>query len=91
MKPTTQAVLEASINRYLDDGVRVYSKSDLGYFGAHDWPRIKALLEQWESRALLRIVKPIDEARDEETVIEMLDYIEQKSPWPNWPPKSTGK
>ncbi len=80
--------LQESINRYLDDGARAYSKGTLGYFGAHDWPRIKTSLAEWESRGLLRIVRPIDEARDDEIVIEMLDYIDQKSPWPNWPPKS---
>ena len=80
--------LKGNINRYLDDGVRTYSKGDLGHFGIHDWPRIKASLAEWESRGLLRFIKPIDEARDDDVVIEMLNYIDQESPWPNWPPKS---
>jgi hypothetical protein len=88
MKPNSRVfALQAAINRYLDDGVRVYSKKDLGVFGADDWERIHASLAQWQSRGLLRVVKPLDEACDDDVVIEMLDYIDQDSPWPNWPPK----
>jgi hypothetical protein len=80
--------LREGINRLLDDGVRICSKATLREYGAHDWAATKDALVQWQSLGLLRIIKSLDEARDDEIVVEMLDYIDQKSPWPNWPQKS---
>ena len=84
----TKGGLTGWINRCLDDGSRSFTKSTLGKFADNDWPNIKEFVAQWESRRLLRIVKPIDEAAETDIVIEMLDYIDQKSNWPNWPVKS---
>jgi hypothetical protein len=83
----TKGGLVGWINRCLDDSVRAFSKSTVGAFGHGDWQNIKEILVQWEERGLLRIIKPIDEASDDDMVIEMLDYIDQKSPFPNWPIK----
>jgi hypothetical protein len=79
--------LKESINRFLDDGTRRYSKQDLGEFGAYDWPRIEACIQKWERRGLLKILKPLSEASNDDVVIEMLNYIDRESPWPNWPLK----
>ena len=72
----TKAVLVASINRYLNDGVREFTLRDLEVFGANDWPQIKSFLDQWESRGLLRIIKPVGEASKNDVVIEILNYID---------------
>jgi hypothetical protein len=79
--------LSASINRYLDDGVREYSPSDLLQFGHQNWPVIKETLADWQSRGLVQILKPLEKSAPDDVVIKMLDYVGQKSPWPNWPPK----
>lgn len=43
------------------------------------------LLKQWELRGLLRIEVSPFLANDDDVCIHMLDYIDQKSPWPNFP------
>jgi hypothetical protein len=85
----TRDRLVGAINRYLDDGTRKYTKADLAALGENDWINIKTTIADWEARGLARIVRPFDEAAPSDIVIEMLDYIDQKSPWPNWPVKPT--
>lgn len=88
---TKTFALKESINRFLDDGARRYTKKDLGAFGENDWVRIDQCLEEWQKRGLLKIVRPLNKAGAWDVVIEMLDYIDQRSPWPNWPVKRPAK
>lgn len=56
-------------------------------YSQHDLETATACLQQWASEGKLEIVKPLEDARDDEPVVKMKSYIEGASPWPNWPPK----
>jgi hypothetical protein len=40
-------------------------------------------------KGYLKILIDPEKATDNEVCVEMLNYIEEKSPWPNWPVKNT--
>lgn len=75
------------INRGLDDGCTKLTKKSLLAMTGGDLSLGFLLLKQWESRGLLRIEVNPFLANDDEICIHMLDYIDQKSPWPNFPSK----
>jgi hypothetical protein len=83
-----KGLLHAAINRLLDDGARHIRRSDIVVFGGSNWSKIKAALTEWEGKGYLRIIKDPEFARDEEVCLEMLNYIDQKSPWRDWPPRT---
>ena len=55
-------------------------RKTLRVYGENDWPEIKAALREWEGKGYLRVLKDPEDAADEEICVEMLSYIEQKSP-----------
>lgn len=77
--------LIAGLERCLDDGLLKIDKITVTAYSHHDLETAKACLQQWASEGKLEILKPIDEAADNEPVIKMKSYIEGKSPWLNWP------
>lgn len=42
----------------------------------------KACLKKWETEGKCRILKPIENAQDDENVVTMLSYISKPIPWP---------
>lgn len=89
MSPRSYALKEG-INRIINDGgSKKITKRTIGIYGVYDWTRIKSDIVEWEARGLLKIVKSLDEAKDHEVVIEMLNSIDQESPWPDWPEKKS--
>ncbi len=85
MNQKTKAELIAGIERCLDSAMSNIEKKTILVYSKNDLDGVKACLKQWESEGKLEILKPIDEATDDEPVIKMKSYIEGKSPWPNWP------
>jgi hypothetical protein len=85
MNQKTKAELIAGIERCLDSAMSRIEKKTILVYSKNDLDVAKACLNQWESEGKLEILKPIDEAADDEPVIKMKSYIEGKSPWPNWP------
>lgn len=75
------------IERCLDGMGNVFKKSDILSYCNNDWVTAVECFKQWESEGKLKILKPLDQAKDEDEVVKMKSYIEGKSPWPNWPPK----
>jgi len=75
------------IERSLDGGTYIFTKESIGEFGRNDFTAAAACLQQWAAEGKLEILKPLEEAADDEPVVKMKTYIEGKSPWPNWPPK----
>jgi len=71
----------------MDSVLDTFSKSDILSYCRHDLATAHKCLQQWASEGKLDILKPLEEAKDDEPVIKMKAYIEGKSPWPNWPPK----
>jgi hypothetical protein len=71
----------------MDSVLDTFSKSDILSYCQHDLETASECLQQWESEGKLEILKPLDQAGDDEPVVKMKTYIEGKSPWPNWPPK----
>jgi len=70
--------LKEAFNRYLDDGVHVYTKRSVEAYGMGDWPRIEACLEEWQARGLVKIVKPLSSASEDEIVVEVFDFIDRR-------------
>jgi hypothetical protein len=75
------------IERSLDGGTHTFSKKLIKEFSRDDLSTARECLQQWASEGKLEILKPLDEAADDEPVVKMKAYIEGKSPWPNWPPQ----
>lgn len=77
--------LRDEINRGLDYGCFDLTKSDLFAMSDGDIGLALLLLKQWEARGLLRIdLNPVL-AEDDDVCVRMLNYIDKKSPWPNFP------
>ena len=77
--------LRDEINRGLDYGCFDLTKANLVEMSEGDLGLCLLLLKQWEARGLLRIdLNPVL-ANDNDVCVHMLDYIDKKSPWPNFP------
>jgi hypothetical protein len=78
--------LRAGINHFLDDSHAVYlTRKLVRVYGDGDWLSINQSLLDWQQRSLLKIIKTPQDAADDEVCIQMLAYIDRKSPWPDWP------
>jgi len=87
MNEKVKRELIAGLERCLDEGLRNIDKITLLAYSRHDLETARACLEQWASEGKLEILKPLEEAQDDEPVVKMKAYIEGQSPWPDWPPK----
>jgi hypothetical protein len=87
MNQKAKAELIAGIERCLDSAMSRIEKKTILVYCKNDLSGTMACLNQWESEGKLEVLKPLDEAADDEAVVRMKTYIEGKSPWPNWPPK----
>lgn len=75
------------MERALDDGGHIFAKKFILRCVNGDLNTAKECLQQWASEGKLEILKPLEQANDDDQVVKMKSYIEGKSPWPNWPPK----
>ena len=82
MNPT---ILKNGLNGCLDNMFREIPRKTIRVYGEDNWPQVNALLKEWEDKGYLKILRNPETALDDEVCVEMLAYIEQKSPWPNWP------
>jgi hypothetical protein len=73
------------INGCLDNYFKENPRKTIRVYGDGDWPDILTTLREWESKGYLRVLKDPTEAKDDEICVLMLSYIEQHSPWQNWP------
>ncbi len=80
--------LRDEINRGLDYECFDLTKANLVEMCDGDLGLGLLLLKQWEARGLLRIILNPVLANDDEVCVTMLDYIDKKSPWPNFPKRS---
>ena len=87
MNEKTKASLVAGIERCMDSAMLRIEKKTLTVYSGNDLATARECLQQWASEGKLEILKPLDEAGDDEPVVKMKAYIDGKSPWPNWPPK----
>ncbi len=82
MNEANKQVLVAGIERCLGSRITNITKQTILAYGRNDLATIIACLNQWESEGKLRILRPLDDAQDSDEVVQMLSYIEGKSPWP---------
>jgi len=76
--------LKNGLNRYfLDSDTGLFTKEVIGTLAGNDWPAINAQLLEWQQRGLLRIIKPPDEAQDNDICIQMLNLIDRENPLSN--------
>jgi hypothetical protein len=75
------------IERCLDDGVIVFTKQAVREFAKGDLDIAYFCLMEWEAAGILEILKPLDEASDQENVIKMKKFIARTTDsYPgNWP------
>ncbi len=74
-----------SLNGCLDNMFREIPRKAIRVYGENGWPQINALLKEWQDKGYLKILRNPEIASDDDICVQMLAYIEQKSPWPNWP------
>jgi hypothetical protein len=89
MNDVNQKVLVAGLERCLDDQITRITKRVVRAYSNNDLETATACLKQWETEGKLVIVNPLDQASDDDVVVQMKAYIEGKSPWPNGPTQST--
>ena len=78
---------KAGINRMLEDGYKRIQATHLFTYSFENIELIEESLEKWEKLGVLKILKPYRECSPNEYCIEMLKFIEQKSPikgYMNW-------
>jgi hypothetical protein len=83
--PNSFQPLIKGIERCLDEGTRDISRSVLEVYSQHDTTLLAECLRVWERDGKLIVLNPLDQTDENDTVVRMLDYLETKSPWPNWP------
>lgn len=75
------------IERCMDSVIDTFSKSDILSYCNSDWDTAEKCIQEWASTGKIVILKPLNEASNDDLVIKMKSYIEGNSPWPNWPRK----
>jgi hypothetical protein len=87
MKDYCKKVLQASINRMLEDGYKKIKAKHLYTYSKHDIGVVEESIQDWERRGMLKILKPYQDCDPEEDCVELLRFIDQKSPikdYMNW-------
>jgi hypothetical protein len=76
----------------LDDGITLISKQVIRVYSREDLETAASCIEQWKTEGILEILKPLDNANDEENVIKMKAFIVSRKPMSgNWPTYPFGK
>jgi hypothetical protein len=86
MNESNRKILIAGLERCLDDQIGRITKRVILAYAKNDLETAITCLKQWEEEGKLIILKSLDQANDDEVVVQMKAYIEGKSPWPNWRP-----
>ncbi|MCE0484700.1 MAG: hypothetical protein LV479_10735 [Methylacidiphilales bacterium] len=75
------------IDRCLDDGVIIFSKRTILDFAKGDLEIAASCIKEWETAGILEVLKPLNQATDQENVIKMKKFIARASDsYPgNWP------
>ena len=77
--------LRALIHRILDDSAQPFiPRRALCVPGASFDPEVWRQLKLWEQEGYLRILRTPDQTGGDDYVVEMLKYIDQKSPIPGF-------
>ena len=79
--------LRAGINRMLEDGYKKIRAKHLNTYGFGDSEMIEDATKDWEYKNMLRILKPYKECEPDEYCIELLRFLDEKSPikgYINW-------
>lgn len=77
---------KALINRSMDDCAFVYTRGQIiGLNRGGDLAQACAQLREWEARGLLKFLADPMIVGDDVQCVEMLDYIDKKSPWKTFP------
>jgi hypothetical protein len=87
MNKYNKDVLKAGINRMLEDGYTKISAHNLLTYSKTDVEVILSSLDEWEGRGIIKILKPYLDCRPDDQCIEVLRFIDQKSPikgYMNW-------
>ena len=78
--------LKNGINALLDNMTKNISRQAIRVYGDGNWPEINAQLAEWERKGYLKILIPPEAAEDKDVCVQMLKYIDIKSPWGDkWP------
>lgn len=72
--------LKAGINRILEDGVFKIKARHLNVYSKGDIEVIEHFIPEWEKLGYLKIIKPYGQCAPNDTCVEMLQFIDQKSP-----------
>ena len=67
--------LSAALNLYFQIGCQTFTRHELLAYGAMDQIRVMNCLLAWESRGLIKIFVPLEEAEDSEIVVKVLQPI----------------
>lgn len=82
--------LKSGFNSILDDTAeRQITRLTIRAYGGDDWRIINAALAEWQSKGFVKILQQPEFAQDVDVCIEILNYIDQLSPWPNHRSPST--
>lgn len=87
MSEYNKNVLRAGLNRMLEDGYKQIRAKHLYTYSKHDEETILSALDDWEKKNMLRILKPYKECLPDEYCIELLRFLDEKSPirgYMNW-------
>lgn len=87
MNKSNQWGLKAGINRILEGGVQKIKAVHITTYSHGDIEVIDNSLKEWQERGYLRILKPYQDCSPEEHCVEMIKFIDQKSPikgYLNW-------
>lgn len=87
MMEEKKTILRAGLNRMLEDGYKKINASHLYIYSKHDSQVIEESIKEWSERGILKILKPYHECAPDDCCVEMLRFIDQKSPikgYMNW-------
>jgi hypothetical protein len=68
--------LKEAFNSYFHHGCTTFTKHQVLAYGKGDRRRIEICLNDWESRNLLKILKPFETASDNEVIVKVLQKID---------------
>ena len=87
MNEQNKNVLRAGINRMLEDGYKKIKAKHLSTYSLQDVDTIICSLEDWKEKKMLNILKPYKDCHPDEYCIELLRFLDEKSPikgYMNW-------
>jgi len=71
-------LLKDALNQYFQLGCKTHTRRQVLSYGGNDRPRINTYLHEWETRGLVQVVKPLEDADDADVVVKVLDLIDME-------------